>query len=279
MSSSDSADRVMEAYYAEIRKCTLLPADVERQLFRAYRTCGKCQFAYTDNALAQQKCPQCSVRRDFRSRDRLIEGALLFVVKVAKDYAKRARGFNHEPELLQNLVSAGNLGLLVAVDRFEPARGTRFLTYAAWWIREKILEELDNMGIVRVPAYRQKALRSKRKAGEPDTHLDPAHVTMEDVAEIDIRHKDERLERELVNTYGCDLIQQALIELGFRGRDKYIVLAYFGVKEEPKNLRQISSRLDLSSERVRQIKKDALDQLKSYLTAKQVRVTEDVFTP
>lgn len=276
MSALDMSDRVMEAYYAEVRNSVLLSADTERKLFEAYRTCTKCPYSFSVG-VAQPRCPKCSARRDFSARDRLIEGALRFVVKVAKDYAKRARGINHEAELLKNLISAGNLGLLIAVDRFETERRIRFLTYAAWWIREKIFEELDNTGVVRVPAYRQKALRARRKMGD-NTDPDSAHVTLGDITEIDVKHRDERLEKDLVNTYGSDMIQQALVELGFRGRDKYIVLAYFGVKEEPKNLRQISSRLDLSSERVRQIKKDVLDQLRAYLETREVKVTEDVFS-
>jgi len=212
-----------------------------------------------------------------RARELIIEGALRFVIKVAKVYARKAKGVNYDPDLLLQLISAGNLGLLDTVDRFETERGTRFLTYAAWWIREKICAELDSMGLVRVPTYKQKALRAKRKMND-GSDVEPPHVTLEEVSEIDSKHRDERLERDLLNTYGSDLVQQALIDLGFRGRDKYIVLAYFGMRDEPKNLRQISNRLDLSSERVRQIKKDCLDQLKSYLEAKRVRLTDDLFT-
>lgn len=265
----------MEAYYAEIRQSVLLPADEERALFRTYRTCPDCRYRFKVGD-TRQVCPRCNAARDLKARDRLVQGALRFVVKVAKDYARRARGMHYESDLLKSLISAGNYGLLVAVDRFEPSRGTRYLTYAAWWVREKILEELDNMGIVRVPAYRQKALRAQRKQGDPAA-LDTPHVQMEEVSEIDKKHHDDTLESDLVNTYGIDMIYQSLDALELRGRDRYIVLAYFGMREDPKNLRQISNRLGLSSERVRQIKKTVLDLLHRWLDDHAVKETKDVF--
>ena len=269
-------DRVLDAYYAEIRQLQLFSAAEERDLFAQYRTCSNCGYGYrTNNAAA--KCPECQTARNFKARDKLIGGALRFVLKVAKDYSRRAKGFSFEADLLKALVSAGNLGLLVAVDRFEPERKNRFLTYAAWWIREKILEELDNGGVIRVPAHLQKALRAKRKLVD-STDLDAAHVTLETVTAVDQSHGEERLEQSLINDYGIDVLHQALAVLKFRERDKYVVLAYFGKREDAKNLRQISKRLDISAERVRQIKRQALDLLRGHLVAKQVSATADLFT-
>lgn len=272
----DINDRVLDAYYADVRAVQLFSAEEERRLFDAYRTCPGCSFSYKTNDTSA-KCPKCSARRNFQARDKLIGGALRFVLKVAKEYSRRAKGLSFESDLLKSLVSAGNLGLLVAVDRFEPERKNRFLTYAAWWIREKILEELDNSGVIRVPAHLQKALRAKRKVAD-SADLDVAHVTLEKVGAVDQSHGEERLEQALINDYGIDLLHQALTALGFRERDKYIVLAYFGKREDPKNLRQISRRLDISAERVRQIKRQALEQLRSHLAAQQVHATDDIFT-
>lgn len=274
--NSGSDDRTMEAYFADVRGSQLLSAEMERALFVQYRTCTKCKWQFPLGKPAS-RCTRCNTTRNYRPRDKLIAGALRFVIKVAKDYARQARGLNYETDVLKSLISAGNLGLLVAVDRFDLNMGTRFLTYAAWWIREKIREELDNSGLVRVPAYRQKALRLRRRMGETIEH-DAAYILLETSASIDLSQSDDRLERNLVNTYGAEVIHAALTELGFRGRDRYIILAYFGVREEPKNLRQISSRLNLSSERVRQIKQDVLTKLKDYLESKQIADSEDVFT-
>lgn len=266
----------MEAYFTDVRGSELLSATTERALFVQYRTCTKCKWQFPLGKPAAA-CTRCQTRRNYRPRDKLIEGALRFVIKVAKDYARQARGLNYETDVLKSLISAGNLGLLVAVDRFDLSMGTRFLTYAAWWIREKIREELDNSGLVRVPAYRQKALRLRRRMGETVEH-DAAYILLESSSSIDVSQSDDQLERNLVNTYGSDMVHSALTELGFRGRDRYIVLAYFGVREEPKNLRQISSRLNLSSERVRQIKQDVLTQLKDHLESKRIGDSGDVFS-
>lgn len=265
----------MEAYYAEVRTRTLLNAEDEKALFRRYRTCTKCGYKFRPRD-ASLVC-KCGTRRDIEARDKLVEGALRFVIKMAKEYSRHARGVHYDAELLKALISAGNWGLLEAVARFDSGHGTRFLTYAAWWVRERILAELDSMGVVRVPAYRQKQLRQKRKQGEliaPDA----AHVTMEEIAAVDAKHQDERLELELMNTYGATLVYNALEDLDLRARDKYIVLSYFGAREDPKNLRQISNRLGLSSERVRQIKKDTLERLKGYLEALEITDAGDVFT-
>lgn len=269
-------DRVIDAYFADMRGNTFVPPKEEQALVKAYRTCTACGGSYALGS-SETRCSKCKAPRNFKARDRLISGALRFVVKVAKEYAYRTRGPNFDNEILTTLISAGNVGLLVAADRFDTSRNTKFLTYAAWWVREKILEELDSQGIIRVPAHKQKALRAQRKYGG-GTEVEAPHVTLETVDAIDdAGHNDARLEKDLMNTYGLTVLRQALGELSLRERDKYIVLAYFGAREEPKNLRQISNRLDLSSERVRQIKKDTMEQLRVYLMSNRVGGSHDVF--
>lgn len=277
MNTRSSADRVLDAYYADVRNSDLLTSDEEHALFELYRTCSKCSYNFRVNT-THIRCPECGSLRNTVARDRLIKSILLFVVKLARDYVKRVRSthYSNDDDLLKLLVSAGNLGVLTALERFEPSRQTRFLTYAAFWIREKIFEELDNMGLVRVPAYRLKAFRARNKRGDKPAY--DAHVAIEDVTVIDLQCKDDRLERDFLNTYGLSVIHRALASLGFKGREKYIVLAYFGVREEPKNLRQISNRLGLSSERVRQIKRDVLDGLRTHLQTQSICVTNDLFT-
>ena len=274
--SNQDGDRIIDAYFADMRGNTFISREEEQVLVKAYRTCSGCGHFYALGTGAG-RCPKCNAARNFRARDKLISGALRFVVKMAKEYAFRTRGPNFDNDILTILISAGNIGLLVAADRFDTSHNTKFLTYAAWWVREKILEELDSQGIIRVPAHKQKALRAQRKHGN-GTNVEAPHVTLEDVTAIDdAGHGDANMERDLVNSYGLALLRQALNHLALRERDKYIVLAYFGAREEPKNLRQISKRVDLSSERVRQIKKDTMEQLKTYLTANQVSGARDVF--
>lgn len=276
MSKSGPTDRILEAYYAEVRNTPFFNFEEEQALFREYRSCTSCPYRFQVGESAA-KCPRCSTKRNFKPRDMLVKSALRFALKEAKKYAVAAKGHRHDPEILKNLISAANWGLLIAADRHDPARGTKFLTYAANWVKERIRDELDRTNTVRVPVYKQKDLRRKRKTGE-NTEDDLGHVKMEELGEVDQRQKDEKLERELINSYGADLIHESLNALRLRGRDKYIILAYFGVKEEPKSMKQLAGRLELSTERIRQIKEKAMLRLKKYLDRKKVDSTDDLFT-
>ena len=91
-------------------------------------------------------------------KDLLITSNLGFVITVAGEY--RGLGIPFE-----DLINEGNLGLLEAAQRFDPARGVRFITYAVWWIRKSILKAVtDHATVVRVPSYRRKKMRQVREA-------------------------------------------------------------------------------------------------------------------
>jgi RNA polymerase primary sigma factor len=272
-----SDDRTLEAYFADVRTSVLLTAEQERALFTQYRTCTKCRWQFPIAKDHIKACLRCDAPRDYRAREQLIRGALRFVIKMANDYARMARGASHTAEDVKTLISAGNVGLLIAIDRFDLTVGTRFLTYAAWWIKEKIRDELDHSGLVHVPAYKQKHLRLRRRQGE-EVSFDAAMVLLERSEAIDDSQSDDQLERNLVNTYGANTVYDALDQLQVDNREKYILLAYFGVREEPKNLRQISSRLGLSSEWVRRIKQETLLRLRTHLEAQAITDSEDLFT-
>jgi RNA polymerase primary sigma factor len=97
-------------------------------------------------------------RQDQKEADlhRLVQSNLRFVVKIAKEYAGGVLP-------LEDLVSEGNLGLLRAARRFDPARGNRFLSCAVWWIRKAILDALESRGaLIRVPRHQ---IRKVRQAG------------------------------------------------------------------------------------------------------------------
>lgn len=277
MSSSTSpSDHILELYYAEVRDSRLLSAEEERELFQRYRNCSGCSHAYglKDGAAT---CPQCRAPRDFKARNILIQGAMRYALKEAKKYAIKAKGHRHDTDILRNLISAANLALLVAVDRFDTSRSNRFLTYAAWWVQEKIKEELDHMGLVHVPVYKQKDLRRRRKAGE-STEDALGHVRVEGLGDVDHHQCDNSLEEALINCYGSELIYKALEDLDIRGRDKYAVLAYFVVKEEARSMKQIALRLDLSIESIRQIKNRVMAQLKEHLDDNEISGASDVFS-
>src|ERR687898_776603 len=106
------------------------------------------------------------------ARQRLIEKNLRLAVSVAKKY--RGQGLPFE-----DLIQEGNIGLMKAVDKFDPEMGNRFSTYATWWIRQSIQMAIGDKGReIRLPAHMNEKLRKVRKAqGEliAELHREPAH--------------------------------------------------------------------------------------------------------
>ncbi|MFN0206235.1 MAG: RNA polymerase sigma factor RpoD/SigA [Planctomycetota bacterium] len=116
-------ERCLETYLKEINEVRLLTADEEKDLARHIRT------------------------GDAGARDRMIRANLRLVVSIAKRYLHRGLA-------LQDLIAEGNIGLLKAVERFNPDLNCRFSTYAAWWIKQSIRRALVNtVRTVRVPSY------------------------------------------------------------------------------------------------------------------------------
>jgi len=288
-------DRVYAQYFREVSQ-TRMPANAqeERELFERY-----------------------FLNKDLDARRRLIEGGLRFVVKTAKQY------YRGDSEFLKALIQAGNLGLLIAVDRYRPwvikcqechrqnyvatskrqrcqdcgralcSRGaqlftTRFLTYAAWWISEAIRTELYEASLVHIPPYKQKEHHRARRAGGEAGFVYMSYDTREiQVAEGDEptalecsqRHINRELAVETEAGISNDYTHQRLHEQlqAMKDRHAYVLIAYYGLREEAKTLREIAERLGVSAERVRQIKVDAMDDLRSRLEQQQIRQAADAY--
>src|SRR6202043_386738 len=120
---SDSVQSPLETYLREINETPLLSADEEKRL--AYRI--------EDG--------------DSEARDQMVRANLRLVVNIARSYTGKGLG-------LQDLIEEGNLGLLRAVEGFDPAMNTRFSTYASYWIKQSIKRALVNTAKpIRIPAY------------------------------------------------------------------------------------------------------------------------------
>src|SRR5208282_3465895 len=131
---NDSVQSPLETYLREINETALLSADEEKQL--AYRIEGG----------------------DSAARDRMVRANLRLVVNIARSYTGKGLG-------LQDLIEEGNLGLLRAVEGFDPSMNTRFSTYASYWIKQSIKRAVINTGkTVRVPAYMFDLLVKWRRA-------------------------------------------------------------------------------------------------------------------
>ena len=145
---NESVQSPLETYLREINETPLLNADEEKQL--AYRI--------EDG--------------DSEARDRMVRANLRLVVNIARSYTGKGLG-------LQDLIEEGNLGLLRAVEGFDPAMNTRFSTYASYWIKQSIKRALVNTAkTIRIPAYMVELLAKWRRAtaklqeelGRPPTH-------------------------------------------------------------------------------------------------------------
>jgi RNA polymerase nonessential primary-like sigma factor len=152
---TDFIDNITQTYLNEIGATALLSAREERRLARAVRA------------------------GDFDARQRMIQANLRLVVSTAKHYQQRGLPFD-------DLIEEGNLGLIHALEKFDPERGFRFSTYATWWIRQYIEQGIMNQSrTIRVPTHIAKklnvVLRALRKL-ESDGTDSPGHADLQAVA-------------------------------------------------------------------------------------------------
>ena len=226
-----------------------------------------------------------------RARDQLVSANLRFVVSVAREYQ------NHGVPL-SDLISAGNVGLMTAAERFDGTRGFKFISYAVWWIRQAIHQSLaQDSRVVRLPINRidllhniSKVSRELRqnteKEPEPEVIAKELGVSEEMVKDTLLRARDvwsldasfkEDDEHSLINILP-DTSQQApdteVVEDSVKiqveevlesldDREQEVLRLYFGLgDDEPMTLEEIGVRFNLTRERVRQIKEKALRRLR-----------------
>jgi len=228
---------------------------------------------------------------DQDARDELVQANLRFVIDVAKNYQNRGLSF-------PDLISAGNLGLMTAAERFDGTRGYKFISYAVWWIRQSILQTIaEHVRTVRLPLNKLSLLKdiskATRKLGHGRDHeplveeiakeldLSPDVVTdailsARPVSSLDGAFDDDE-KRSLLNIVP-DQNQRApdseLMRGSARGqledvlnsldeREQKIIRLYFGLDGmEALTLEQIGDLIGVTRERVRQIKERALGRLR-----------------
>jgi RNA polymerase primary sigma factor len=221
-------------YLASVRRTRLLDADEERLLVVDVKA------------------------GDRHALERLVRANLPFVLKVAKEYRGRGVAF-------EDLVAEGNLGLLEAAPRYEPARGTRFVTYAMWWIRKRMLCALDLQArTVRVPGQFW-SCRSKAPGKRPQPLIEvrlgpdgtPIVERLRDFSALDA-------ERDLVHREALHRVRSAVASLN--DQERRVLDHRFGLQgEAPLTLRETGEQLRLSRERVRQLEQRAIARLKRAL--------------
>jgi RNA polymerase primary sigma factor len=223
---------------------------------------------------------------DHKARRTLIEKNLRLVVGVAKRY--RGMGLPFE-----DLIQEGNIGLMKAVERFDPEMGNRFSTYATWWIRQAVQRAVSDKGrTMRLPAYMSEKLRKLvrtrgklaaelgrepteeelaerlewtreearfAKLALPDaTSLDRLVSTERGAVELGELVADEqssRVAEEVVEEAERALLFEALARLPERSR--HVLVRRYGLDGEPATLRELAEEFGVSHERVRQLQRDA----------------------
>ena len=237
---------------------------------------------------------------DEQARNRLVEANLRFVVSVAKEYQNRGVP-------LADLISAGNMGLITAAERFDEDKGFKFISYAVWWIRQAILQTLaEQSRTVRLPLNKigllykiSKASRAlqQEQADDPNPEeiaaqldvpvseiketlmcgrsvrsLDATFREEEDNSLLDVLPDERQESPENQVMRGCLRGQIDSALCGLIGREAEILRLYFGLDgEEPMTLDQIGARFGLTRERVRQIKEKALHRLRHPSRCDQLR--------
>ena len=228
---------------------------------------------------------------DQEALDTLVRSNLRFVVSVAKKYQNQGVS-------LSDLINEGNLGLIRAAHKFDETKGIKFISYAVWWIRQAILQALaEQSRIVRVPLNRagtlhrigKRASALLQELGREATHAEIAEgmeLSEEEVAKtmsISQTHlsldapmspgEDNRLLDYLPDTMNPtpdeQTFEKALTEsihealAGLKEREAKILRLYFGLDgSEPMTLEEIGAVLNITRERVRQIKEKALSRLR-----------------
>ncbi len=235
-----------------------------------------------------------------KSLEKLTKANLRFVVSVAKQYQNQGL-------TLGDLINEGNVGLIKAAQRFDETRGFKFISYAVWWIRQSILQALaEQARIVRLPLNKIGMIKKINNAFnqlEQDFEREPSlgeisnvikmseddikdtmrssgrHVSMdapllngEDSCLLDVLESNDETtpETTLMNESLRREVERALTTL--TPREGAILRMYFGLdNEQSMTLEEIGERLDLTRERVRQIKEKSIRRLKHTSRSKILR--------
>lgn len=264
--SAASPQSPLETYLREINETALLSAKDERELARQIG------------------------EGDVRARDRMVRANLRLVVNIARGYTGKGLG-------LQDLIEEGNLGLLRAVEGFDPSMGTRFSTYASYWIKQSIKRALINSAkTIRIPAYMVELLSKWRRASARLTEELGRTPTPEEIARVlGLAKKKLPIIKKAIRIYnstpqtdqseaGWSLGEMVMDErmktpedellehdvLGhvmsmletMETREATVLRMRFGLDDmQPHTLKEIGEQLGLTRERVRQIETEALNKL------------------
>ena len=273
--TSDSLGHALAVYFSEIENTQPLEPEEEVRLTKLLR------------------------EGDKEALNKLINANLKFVVSVANKY--RVTGIP-----LEDLINEGNIGLIKAAYRFDETRGFKFISYAVWWIRQSILQFISDKGrVVHLPANVANAVTKMKSRSEELEHSLERMPTMEELAEVMeitkqeaeklvkfntrslstdqpvgsdektslrdlLQSDDSRPEAQIMKDSLTEEIKRVLKTIP--DREAMIIECYFGIDmDRPLTLEEIGDSLELTRERVRQLKERAIRRLQHATRAHLLR--------
>ena len=273
--TSDSLGHALAVYFSEIENTQPLEPEEEVRLTKLLR------------------------EGDKEALNKLINANLKFVVSVANKY--RVTGIP-----LEDLINEGNIGLIKAAYRFDETRGFKFISYAGWWIRQSILQFISDKGrVVHLPANVANAVTKMKRRSEELEHSLERMPTMEELAEVMeitkqeaeklvkfntrslstdqpvgsdektslrdlLQSDDSRPEAQIMKDSLTEEIKRVLKTIP--DREAMIIECYFGIDmDRPLTLEEIGESLELTRERVRQLKERAIRRLQHATRAHLLR--------
>jgi len=220
--TKDESNELLDIYYTSLSKVDILGRAKEDTLLKEYHSTS-------------------SKRRKQRLKTQIIESNLRLVFSMAKYMWDRK-----DPEMLSELIANGNVGLVMALDKFNPEYGTRFCTYAGHWVLMTMRKSFT--GLVKTPSQK------------PPAQYEEQSVLSEGSYEVDYLVDLEAQQRSVINHIWLRFLSN---------RERFIMQRSFSLgnqQDKPSSLRAMSKELNLSSERVRQIRSAALDKMSLWLS-------------
>ena len=218
--------RTTQIYYDDLKKYKPLTKSREKHLLRLCRN------------------------GNTKAKNELLEANLKFVFDIAKRYT--GRGLS-----ISDLISEGNMGLLRAIDKFDESKDVKFISYAVWWIRQAMSEAIKKKKMLTMveidPSISNDAVFERSVSDEEDEVLGKN--------DISFSNGEEEEKKELGATQK-EVVGKLLGSLNKRERE--IIESYYGLgNNDEMTLYEIGKKYNLSSERVRQIKKQGLKKLRT----------------
>jgi RNA polymerase primary sigma factor len=243
----------ISTYLRDIRKLKVMTPERERELS---------ERMLSDNLTQTEK---------MEIQKEILEGNLRFVITVSKQYQNQGLD-------LQDLIAEGNYGLLKAIENFDWSKKLRFISYAVWWVRQSILQSLnENARTIRLPVnVVQELHKAKKELDQAGVELPEKFANLPSVVNLDnpLNEDGDTLMDVLKNPNADSAdsglsTEQTLKDKLFQmldsldERERAIIQDYFGLSGSTRTLEDIGNDFDLTKERVRQIKEKALRKLRN----------------